>query len=261
MLPASPNVTWEESWRGRLSTAGGDAGIRVQVRSARMELPVSRRSGAGALRTNAFLPSNVRFAGPPDDPCLCADAWLPQEAFLASVHAFRVGVRKRGSRRRAWRPREAAPTDTHSSVIESLASSPEIDVVPRGGGWELGARVRGQRVAVRVSPESADLRLHRIVIDRARLEGRGPKPTTSVYDAALRLNARTRFARFAEHERGLAVETRLPLELLDADRLVACAHAVAVVSRELGPMLELLCQNPGVATCYARIFHPETEGA
>jgi hypothetical protein len=164
-LPGGPNATWEEGWRGRFSTPGGEAVVRIGARSARMDLPAGRKSAGGALRATAYLPGNLRFAGPPHRLSLRADSWLTTDSLAASVDEFRLGVRRVRPRRRPLRPSPAGGGERFEALLDELdRADSTVDLVPLDSGWELGARMRGGRVPVRVSPVSKGLRLHRIVI-------------------------------------------------------------------------------------------------
>ena len=130
-----------------------------------------------------------------------------------------------------------------------------MDVVDRDPGWELGLRVRGGRVAVRVSPERNGLRLYRIVLKQTDLSAVESGPGgRSVNDLALRLNERMRFVRLAQCDAGLAVEARLSRAFADVERVVETATAIAVVSAAVRIPLQLLLQIEGVARCYADTF-------
>jgi hypothetical protein len=166
-----------------------------------------------------------------------------------------MGARNTRPRARPWNSTSVESTAGHEELIDSVAASESgVDVVPRSPGWELGVRVRGLRTALRLSPDTGGLRVHRTVVAATSLDG-GELSTEPVWDAALRLNARMKAARFALHAHGLAVEARLSDRLLDLPRLIESAHAVAVICREFEPVLELLTRDQGVSLCYARVFH------
>lgn len=253
-----PNVVWQESWCGRFATARGEAALRVGARSARLRVPAARQTATGALRANAYLPANVRYSGPRHESHLVADAWIDPEALPASVLGFRVGVRRVRPQRKSWSPVEVGEEGACTELLDDMArSGADIDVVPTPPGWEVGPRVRGRRVAVRLSPEPDGLRCYRTVLATNDLAAGGaPDCHESIADAALRMNANIRWVRFAIHDSGLAVEARLPAPVLDLPRLIETVQAIAVVSRELEPRLQLLMQHPDVARCYARIFTP-----
>ncbi len=130
-----------------------------------------------------------------------------------------------------------------------------MDVVDREPGWELGPRVRGGRVAVRVSPERNGMRLYRIVLKQAELSAVESGPGgRSVSDMALSLNEHMRFVRLARLDAGLVVEARLSRAFANVERVVETATAIAVVSAAVRVRLRLLMQIESVARCYADTF-------
>jgi hypothetical protein len=258
-LPDGPNLHWVEPWRGRLATARGNAEVRVGSDWVRMAIHGSTTSPAGALRANAYLPANLRYSGPARKASLLADTWIAPESFQAAIQEFRVGVRSARPRTRPWTQPTSEASEAHSVLMEKMtAFEAGVDMVSLERGWELGVAIRGRRVPVRVTPESDGLRLHRIILGASRLEC-GSCVEAALHDAALRLNSRIRFARFALHDSGLTVEARLSDRLIDEAKLVESAHAIAVVSHEFEPELGLLSRHADVARCYARIFQPEAQ--
>lgn len=256
-LPDGPNLRWIDSWRGRLATARGNAELRVGPDWIRMSVHDAPTSPAGALRANAHLPSNLRCTGPRNQATLVADGWATRDTLPESIHEFRVGVRSAGPRARPWEPPASDASESQTALIEALdITDSGVDVVPLPSGWELGVRIRGRRVPTRITPEPDGLRLHKLLVRASSLET-DSCVEASVCDAALRLNRRIRFARFALHKKGLVVEARLSNALLDEPKLVESAQAIAVVSQELGHELALLSRHPELARCYTRIFYPK----
>jgi hypothetical protein len=259
-LTNGPNHHWvQEHWRARLATARGNAELTKGIGWVRMAIHGSPASPPGAMRANAYLPTNLRYSGPRHQTRLIADGWVEPELFDASIHEFRNGVRGAGPRTRPWTPPDSGESESLKGLVQAIAASDaDLDVVPRPPGWELGARIRGRRVAVRVTPEPGGIRLYRSVLDASRFEA-GSCVETSVCDVSLRLNRRIRFSRFALHGGGLVVEARLSGPLIDEPRIVESTHAIAVVSQEFGPVFDLLSRYPDVARCYARIFQPHAK--
>ena len=266
-LPSARGMAWVDPYRGRLETSRGPAEVRLDAAgeaTIRMDVdpPASSRE---ALARNAALPLNVRYAGTKRRPHLAADAWLDGAAFSSCVAEFRRGVRRAARAACTSRPGAIGEPNAYQGLFDELArldDPVDIDVVPRPPGWELGPRIRGRRVAVRVSPEQNGLRLYRAVLKSSELGELADGPRTEALgDAALRLNQRMRFARLALDPGGMTLEARLVAPLVDVGRVLETALAIATVSEAARLPLELLARHPGVATCYAGTFHIGNEGA
>ncbi len=257
-LPKVRGLYWKDGFRGRLNTGEGVAqvqfdatgGVRIRMKLARRPAP------AEALVLNAKLPANLRVGGPAHRRHLLADVSADQ-GFSRNLSEIRQGIRRNangwGRARRTPRGESAPYQHLFDQLREGDGS---FDVVDREPGWELGIRVRGGRVAVRVTAERSGLRLYRIVLKQAELSAVESGPGgRSVSDMALRLNERMRFVRLARLDAGLAVEARLNRAFADAERVVETARATAVVSTAVRIPLRLLMQREGVARCYADTFN------
>ena len=260
-LPKARGLHWKDGFRGQLNTAEGVAQVRldtmdgVRIRMKLRQHPVP----ADALVLNAALPANLRVAGPAHRRHLLADIPSDAAAFSRNLSEVRQGIRTNanGNGTGRSRPPPRGERGPYEPLFDQLREDDgSLDVVDREPGWELGIRVQGGRVAVRVSPERSGLRLYRIVLTQADLGAveSGPE-SLSVTDLALRLNEDMRFVRLARIDAGVVVEARLSRAFADVERVVETAGAVAVVSAEVRVPLRTLLQTEGVARCYADTFH------
>ena len=264
-LPTARGLHWKDGFRGRLNTGVGEAqvqldatgGVRIRMKLKRRPVP------AEALVLNAALPANLRIAGPAHRRHLLADVSSHPANFSRDLSEIRQGIRRNanGTGRNRRPPRgERGPYEHLFDQIRNGEGSSDVgesslDVVDRDPGWELGLRVRGSRVAVRVSPERNGLRLYRIVLKQAELSAVESDPGgRSLSDLALRLNERMRFVRLARLDAGVVVEARLSRAFADVERVAETARAIAVVSAAVRIPLQLLVQMEGVARCYADTF-------
>ena len=265
-LPAARGLHWKDGFRGYLNTGEGVAQVRLDATSGvRIRMKLDRRSPPPeALVLNASLPANLRVAGPAHRPHLLADLWRDPSGFSRNLSEIRQGIRRNAVGKRKGKrppPGDAGPYEHLFDQLRdgegsSAVGEGSLDVVDREPGWELGPRVRGGRVAVRVSPERSGLRLYRIVLKRAELSAVESGPGGwSVSDMALRLNERMRFVRLARFDAGLAVEARLSRVLANVERVVETAQAIAIVSAAVRIPLRLLMQIESVARCYAEMFN------
>ena len=257
-LPSARGLQWKDGYRGHLNTGEGVAqvrldatgGVRIRMKLARCPAP------ADALVLNAALPANLRVGGPAHRRHLLADAFSDQAGFGRHLSEIRQGIRRNANGAGRGRRPPRGERGPYEHLFDQLREGDgALDVVDREPGWELGPRIRGGRVAVRVSPERNGLRLYRIVLKQAELSvvesGPGGR---SVSDLALRLNERMRFVRLARLDVGVAVEARLNRALADVKRVVETANAIAVVSAEVRIPLRLLMQIDDVARCYVDTF-------
>ena len=210
-----------------------------------------------ALARNATFPLNLRYAGAGPHRHLTTDAWIDGSALAACVSDFRGGVRRAARPQGTPRPVPVAEPDPYEELFRDLARLVgPIDVVERMPEWEVGPRIRGRRVAVRVSPERAGLRLHRLLAKRSELGHLASDPRArALADLALRLNVEARFARLALDKTGICVEARLPARLADIGRVAETARAIAIVSAAVKLRLELLMRYEDVARRYVQTFH------
>ena len=215
-----------------------------------------RPAPADALVLNAALPANLRVAGPAHRRHLLADIPSDEAGFSRNLSEVRQGIRinvKGTARSRRPARGDRAPYEHVFDLLRGGDTS--LDVVDREPGWELGIRVQGGRVPVRVSPERSGLRLYRMVLKQADLSSVDSGPEgLSMTDLALRLNEDMRFVRLARVDAGVAVEARLSRALADVARVVETARAIAVVSAEVRVPLRFLMQMEGVARSYADTF-------
>jgi hypothetical protein len=216
-----------------------------------------RPASCQALVLNASLPANLRIAGPAHRPHLLADIPANSDSFSRNLSQIRQGLRLNPDGTREGVRPQPGDSEPYKSLFASLREGDgSLDVVDRDPGWELGPRVGGARVPVRVSPERNGLRLYRIVLKTAELSAveTGPEGR-SVADMALRLNELTRFVRLARLDSGVVVEARLSQALVDVERVTETANAIAVVSAAVRLPLQILLQIEGVARCYADTFN------
>ncbi|MCH7891402.1 MAG: hypothetical protein IH921_07865, partial [Gemmatimonadetes bacterium] len=270
-LPTARGLHWKDGFRGYLNTGERVAQVRLDATGAvRIRVDLDRRPAPPeALVLNAALPANLRVAGPAHRPHLLADIAPDQAGFSRSLSEIRQGIRRNADGMGIGRRPPHGERRPYEHLFDQLRDGPgSLDVVDRDPGWELGLRFRGGRVAVQVSPERNGLRLYRIVLKQAELSGveSGSEGLSveglSVNDLALRLNEDMRFVRLARIDAGVAVEARLSRALVDVERVVETASAIAVVSVEVGIPLRTLLQMEGVARCYADTFdlpHGETQ--
>ena len=265
-LPTARGLYWKDGFRGHLNTGEGVAQVRLDATGGiRIRMKVDRRSTPSeALVLNASLPANLRVAGPAHRRCLLADVWPDASGFSRSLSEIRQGIRRNAGGTRKGRRPPPGDAGPYEHVFDQLRNGKgsrgvaegSLDVVDREPGWELGLRVRGGRVAVRVSPERSGLRLYRIVLKGAELSAVESGPGgRSVSDMALRLNERLRLVRLARIDAGLVVEARLSRALTDVERVVETARAIAVVSAAVRTPLWPLTQIESVARCYADVFN------
>jgi len=264
-LPTARGLHWKDGFRGRLNTGVKVAQVQLDATGGvRIRMKLKRRPvAAEALVLNAALPANLRVAGPAHRRHLLADVSSHPASFSRNLSEIRQGIRRNangtGKSRRPPRG-ERGPYEHLFDQIRNGEGSSDVgggalDVVDRDPGWEIGLRVRGGRVAVRVSPERNGLRLYRIVLKQAELSAVESGPGgRSVNDLALRLNERMRFVRLARLDAGVAVEARLSRAFANVERVVETARAIAVVSATVRIPLQLLVQMEGVARCYADTF-------
>jgi hypothetical protein len=211
---------------------------------------------AEALALNAALPANLRVAGPAHRRHLLADVPSEQADFAPVLSEVRQGIRRSAQGMTPRRPPQGERKPYEPLFDQLREAGGPLDVVDRDPGWELGLRLNGGRVPVRVSPEKGGLRLYRIVLKQAVL---GPVESgpegRSVSDMALRLNERVRLVRLSRVNDGVVVEARLSKATADAERVTETATAVAVVSASVRTELQFLVQKEGVARCYADTFN------
>ena len=251
-LPRLRGVDWIDSFRGDASTLAGTARVRVETdRWARVRLDLlGGRDASAALEDNALLPTNVRFSGSPQSRCLLADAWLGdplsgrglREAIdaiqLAASTSSRTPIRRGGSK------------DRFTDAIAWLGEDVGVDVAELDTGWELTQRLRGRRVAIRAEPEKAALRLY-----RSLLSSPAPPPAgQAIADLAIRLNERTRLARFAMSKEGLVVEARFKASSIDPISLMESVCAISVAAVHARPLVRILTGAAHIARRYARTF-------
>ena len=264
-LPTARGLHWKDGFRGHLNTGEGVAQVRFDVTGGvRIRMKLKRRPApAEALVLNAALPANLRVAGPAHRRHLLADVSSDPAGFSRNLSEIRQGIRRNanGTGRSRRPPRgEKGPYKQLFDQIRNGEGSSDVgagslDVVDRDPGWELGLRVRGGRIALRVAPERNGLRLYRIVLKQDELSAVESGPGgLSVIDMALRLNERMRFVRLARFDAGVVVEARLSRAFADVERVVETARAIAVVSATVRIPLQLLVQMEGVARCYADTF-------
>lgn len=257
-LPTARGLHWKDGFRGYLNTGERVAQVRLDPTGAvRIRVDLDRRPAPPeALVLNASLPANLRVAGPAHRPHLLADISPDQAGFSRSLSEIRQGIRRNADGMGIGRRPPNGERGPYEHLFEQVREGAgSLDVVDRDPGWELGLRVRGGRVAVRVSPERNGLRLYRIVLKQMDLSAVESDPGgRSVNDLALRLNERMRFVRLAQCDAGLAVEARLSRGFADVERVVETATAIAVVSAAVRIPLQLLLQIEGVARCYADTF-------
>ena len=264
-LPTARGLHWKDGFRGHLNTGKGVAQVRLDVTGGvRIRMKLKRRlAPAEALVLNAALPANLRVAGPAHRRHLLADASSDPAGFSRNLSEIRQGIRRNangtGRSRRSPRGERGPYKQVFDQIRNGEGSSDvgesSLDVVDREPGWELGLRIRGGRVPVRVSPERSGLRLYRIVLKQAELSAVESGPGgLSVIDMALRLNERMRFVRLARFDADMVVEARLSRAFADVERVVETARAIAVVNAAVRIPLQLLVQMEGVARCYADTF-------
>ena len=262
-LPTARGLHWKDGFRGHMNTGEGVAQVRLDATGGvRIRMKLKRRPDpAEALVLNAALPANLRVAGPAHQCHLLADVSSAQAGFSRNVSEIRQGIRRNPNATGKGRRPAVGDRGPYEHVFEQLCEgSGSLDVVDREPDWEIGIRIQGGRVAVRVSPERSGLRLYRIVLKQAELSGveagsEGPSVEgLSVNDLALRLNEDMRFVRLSRIDAGVAVEARLSRALVDVERVVDTASAIAVVSAEVGIPLRTLLKTEGVARCYADTF-------
>lgn len=256
-LPTVKGVEWTDGFRGRVETACGIADARIEGEiGIRVELPLDGPDAPErALEINAALPGNLRYSGPRHARRLVADAPLDVTAFPDFVRELHRGLRRISGAGKA-RARASGAAQGCDDLFEELRRlGGAADVVERGSGFELGTRIRGARVPVRVTAAEDGVRVHRAVVgvgsdcDHAARWALG--------DAALRLNARTRFVRLAADDAGLALEALLGRRRLDPRSVLDAARAVAAVSVAVTHPLELLTRHESAARCYFRTFNPQ----
>ena len=257
-LPKARGLHWKDGFRGKLNTPEGVAQVRLDaLGGVRINMRLRRRPApADALVLNAALPANLRVAGPAHRRHLLADIPSDEAGFSRNLSEVRQGIRTNAKGTGTGRRPALGDRGPYERVFDQLREGdPSLDVVDREPGWELGIRVQGGRVPVRVSPERSGLRLYRIVLKHADLSAveSGPEGL-SVTDLALRLNEDMRFVRLARVDAGVAVEARLSRAFADVERVVETARAIAVVSTEVRVPLRFLMQMEGVARSYADTF-------
>ena len=262
-LPTARGLHWKDGYRGHMNTGEGVAQVRLDATDGvRIRMKLNRRPApAEALVLNAALPANLRVAGPAHRCHLLADVSSGQAGFSNNLSEIRQGIRRNPDATGKGKRPARGDRGPYEHVFEQLREGGgSLDVVDREPDWEIGIRVQGGRVAVRVSPERSGLRLYRVVLKQAELSGveSGSEGLSveglSVNDLALRLNEDMRFVRLARIDAGVAVEARLSRALVDVERVVETASAIAVVGTEVGIPLRTLLQMEGVARCYADTF-------
>ena len=257
-LPTARGLHWKDGYRGHMNTGEGVAQVRLDATGGvRIRMKLKRRPDpAEALVLNAALPANLRVAGPAHRCHLLADISSVQAGFSQNLSEIRQGIRRNPDATGKGKRPARGDRGPYEHVFDQLrAGDGSLDVVDREPDWEIGVRFQGGRVAVRVSPERNGLRLYRIVLKQAELSGvESGSEGLSVNDLALRLNEVMRFVRLSRIEAGVAVEARLSRALVDVERVVNTASAIAAVSAEVGIPLRTLLKTEGVARCYADTF-------
>ena len=235
----------------------GDHAARVQVEAndaIRVSLSATRPSSSmSALQVTHDLPGNTRFALNGQDGRLFADTQLDGELHMTETFGnIRAGLLTAlGSRKK--NRRRATPV-TRELVQEALERMPwdGQGVVEQEDGWELRPRVEGEPTPVRMTIESASLRLFRVVL--RSLPGPEQKAAGAVADQALRFNSRLRHARLSVCDGQLVAEAHLHGGLIDSAWLATTAFAVAVASRHVQTTLRILAEQPEVAELYTVMF-------
>jgi hypothetical protein len=256
--PWVQGLEWKDAFRGLLDTEAGAAEVLVEGSWVRMRAwPNGVGTAGDALSRNACLPSNVRYAGVPPRISLVVDTWLDRPDFRRGVSDMRRALRDVTHPGGPARFRGDAHEASVASALGALAAEPGVDLVDLDGQWEVGVRYSGCRVPVRVTPERSALRVQRTVLDAPQSEA----SREAVHHMALRLNERTRFARLATCGDRVIAEARISQTSLANRRLIDAARAVAVVSVEAQPQLQILMRQERVARCYAAMFHPNGDDA
>jgi hypothetical protein len=123
-------------------------------------------------------------------------------------------------------------------------------VVPQDQGWELRCPAYDKTVALQVSLEGTDVRIHRTVLAAPA----PPAAAAAVALQALRCNRRVRHARLAGGADGLVAEARLHGGLIQPRWLAMVAAAVVVAAQHAQPGLQILAEQEDVAGYYQSLF-------